>query len=434
MKDIAISTAYRVRAAFQFMPVLRRGESAPENQILRLEEEGAGSESGIELNIAADQEKNAIFGGYEVRYGRGRLLFFALKAGTEELTGHLALMGGKRPVCILSPERKYKVTCKYTKPGEPFLAAEMKIDSFGGSGDSSCLCLDGPVIRLSGREIKVTDTGDSAAELEKERTARMTAEAELAAMRKNYDDLEKEVDSMRQIIDGLEKEQKEEIREKIEKAAAEKTAALETEKEKLEKEKAEMKAALEGTIDRRLRDYIRQLFEEGKLYTANLQKNLNEAGEEEKNLRKKQDELKAKEDILADLRREAAECETKKAEYEAEIARLAEEKEKLRQSGEALEEISAADAEELRALKEELTRRYQLDKETLELLDSDPALRAAGASETMEEIRKQLEVLEKQIGFIIRVREKINRDLTDSITSYGGGVVPIETETGGYHG
>ena len=403
MKEFTMSTTYRVRASVQ--AGMGKGRPGAGPLLISLQEGSEGTEGkAVTVDISGEPEETVLVSGYEVRYGKNQLLISI----TEERP--------LRPFRVSSPEAMVPAKIVYTGASGTFLGETERIARFGKNGEVMEICFFPTRIRLSGagdiigpgeRGPKKTvpePDGKTVKALEEERKAREKAEE---ALRQTARELEAKCEEAR-------------------KAAEDKLAA--------EKKAAELKIMLEGSLDRRLRDEIRKAFEEGKVYTENLKKNLDEAEEEEIRLREKQDKLKEAEGKLEELREEQDNTEKKTKETEKEIERLKQKKEEQEKAGRTLEEIVLADLDALKNGREELMRRYQLDEETMALLESDPVLRAAGAAETMEEIRKQLESLEKKIGFLIRVREKINRDLVGSITSLGGGVVPAETETGGYHG
>ena len=70
------------------------------------------------------------------------------------------------------------------------------------------------------------------------------------------------------------------------------------------------------------------------------------------------------------------------------------------------------------------------DEDTAELMREEPLLKDNSALRTLERVRGELEAAEKRMGLVIRLREKLNSSIQQTILS-GSGFIPLSEEQGG---
>lgn len=79
---------------------------------------------------------------------------------------------------------------------------------------------------------------------------------------------------------------------------------------------------------------------------------------------------------------------------------------------------------------ETLKSRLGDDEDTAELMREEPLLKDNSALRTLERVRGELEAAEKRMGLVIRLREKLNSSIQQTILS-GSGFIPLSEEQGG---
>ena len=79
---------------------------------------------------------------------------------------------------------------------------------------------------------------------------------------------------------------------------------------------------------------------------------------------------------------------------------------------------------------ETLKSRLGDDEDTAELMREEPLLKDNSALRTLERVRGELEAAEKRMGLVIRLREKLNSTIQQTILS-GSGFIPLSEEQGG---
>ena len=72
----------------------------------------------------------------------------------------------------------------------------------------------------------------------------------------------------------------------------------------------------------------------------------------------------------------------------------------------------------------------KLNEDTAELMREEPLLKDNSALRTLERVRGELEAAEKRMGLVIRLREKLNSTIQQTILS-GSGFIPLSEEQGG---
>ncbi len=174
----------------------------------------------------------------------------------------------------------------------------------------------------------------------------------------------------------------------------------------------EGKAALEKAAGTRLEELLTALRGSKESLEGELKKLAEDAEKAQEELRRLEQEKKKIED-------KNHEAEELKSSLEAEL-------ESLRGAEEGL----SLDCEAARRELEELRERLGDDEDTMTLMQEEPFLKENSVTGTLEQVHKELEAAEKRIGLIIRVREKINGMIQNTILG-GDGTVPLAEELGG---
>lgn len=92
-------------------------------------------------------------------------------------------------------------------------------------------------------------------------------------------------------------------------------------------------------------------------------------------------------------------------------------------------EVAELDCEAAQAQLEEIKAHLQLDQETIDLLEDGYQLKHGSISKTLAEAAKELEIAEKKIAFILKLRERFNNSVDDAILC-GDGTIPASEEIG----
>lgn len=92
-------------------------------------------------------------------------------------------------------------------------------------------------------------------------------------------------------------------------------------------------------------------------------------------------------------------------------------------------EVAELDCEAAQAQLEEIKAHLQLDQETIDLLEDGYQLKHGSISKTLAGASKELEIAEKKIAFILKLRERFNNSVDDAILC-GDGTIPASEEIG----
>lgn len=219
----------------------------------------------------------------------------------------------------------------------------------------------------------------------------------------------------------------------LEKKAAElekKNKKLEKEKKELEKSRKELcqemesvketNASLQTALEKRVEDHIGNLSRIQDRLSESLSNKLEEATKAEALCRQKQEEIQNTEQERNQLR-------NREESLNRDLEQLQEELEGLRST----EELRTLDCEKARAELKELGEQLAYDEDTMMLMSQESFLKFNSVNATIEEVHKKLEAIEKRMGLIISIREKINNTVQDAIVLAGDGRIPAEAETGG---
>lgn len=222
----------------------------------------------------------------------------------------------------------------------------------------------------------------------------------LAALEKKAAELEKKNKKLMKEKDGLEKKKKELSQE------------IQSVKEKNER----LQTVLEGRLEEHTGNLSR--LQDG--LSESLSNKLEEVMKAEALCKQKQEEIQNTEQERDQLR-------SREEGLNRELEQLQEELEGLRST----EELKTLDCEKVRTELKELGEQLAYDEDTMMLLSQESFLKFNSVNATIEEVHKKLEAIEKRMGLIISIREKINNTVQDAIVLAGDGRIPAEAETGG---
>ena len=203
-----------------------------------------------------------------------------------------------------------------------------------------------------------------------------------------------------EVLETALKEELQETREARDSALAE-----------MEKNRQAMKA-LEKAASTRTEDVLKALQADHSSYNAKLRECLENIESEQTVIGHLTEDYEKADKRIKDL-------EMRKTELEGKLVSLRSAEENLRLDCDAA-------AREL----DGLTIRLGEDEDTLELLQEEPFLKGNSVSETLRQVRLELEAAERRLGVIIRVREKINSMVQSTILT-GDGKISLNEELGG---